>query len=63
MNAHWAWYLASEIEWAHAKDRARILLPRASAKRRLEMASIEYDPHAATELAMLIQSRARGDGP
>lgn len=57
-------YLAHEIEWNAAKDRARLLTARrpgtwtrlTKAARRAATAA-EFDPHAATELAFLIERR------
>jgi hypothetical protein len=51
--------LAHEIEWAHAKDRARLRHPRLPkhGPRWLEAVRMEFDPHAATELASLILAR------
>jgi hypothetical protein len=51
--------LAHEIEWAHAKDRVRLKhphLPKHGPKW-IEAVSMEFDPHAATELANLILKR------
>jgi hypothetical protein len=52
-------YLAHEIEWTHALDRARLLksLGRGKGKNIRQMAHTEFDPHAATELAELLERR------
>lgn len=58
-----AWVLASEIEWNHAIDRARIngrfsrCTGRNAKELRRQAIAAEYDPHAATELALLIERR------
>lgn len=55
--------LAHQIEWAHAIDRCRIngrfsMCRGKNAKRlREQHIAAEFDPHAATELASLIDSR------
>lgn len=53
-------YLAHEIEWIHAKERAALInrLERRQ-KYRAATAAEEFDPHAATELAALIEKRMR----
>lgn len=56
MNTHDIWVLASDIEWANAMSRAAASRGPGRARRRAED---EYDPHAATELAMLLESRLR----
>jgi len=48
--------LAHEIEWIHAKDRARLLRSRG----RAADANIEFDPLAATCLGDLIYRVANG---
>lgn len=55
--------IAHEVEWTHAIDRCRIngrfhrcRGSNAKALRKQAIAS-EFDPHAATELAMMIESR------
>lgn len=56
-------YLAHEIEWAHAIDRCRIngrfasCTGRNARERRRQAIATEFDPHAATELAELIERR------
>jgi hypothetical protein len=53
-----AYALASEIEWGHAQDRARLQRgPGYPWRSRKEATAAEYDPHAATELAELILRR------
>jgi hypothetical protein len=62
-------YLAHQIEWNHAKARAALLtdrrrgqwarLPKAERERR---AMVEFDAHAATELADLIERTMRPAG-
>lgn len=51
--------LANEIEWIHAKERARLKHPtmRRSGPKWLMLCREEFDPHAATELAMLMERR------
>lgn len=56
-------YLAHEIEWTHAIERCRLKGkfkrcggPNAKQRRR-EIITAEFDPHAATELADLIEHR------
>jgi hypothetical protein len=54
-------YLAHEIEWAHAIDRCRIngrfknCRGRNAKELRRRHIAAEFDPHAATELAELIE--------
>lgn len=51
-------YLAHEIEWTHAIDRARLkgrFRGRLTKERRTQIIAAEFDPHAATELADLIE--------
>lgn len=50
-------YLAHEIEWAHARERAKLRFP--TRKLTKEIIAAEFDPHAATELADLIEHRMR----
>ncbi len=55
-------YLAHEIEWTHAIDRARLkgrLRGRLTKEARKQAIATEFDPHAATELAELIERRMR----
>jgi hypothetical protein len=58
-----AWALAQDIEWQHAIDRCRIngrfrhCTGRNAAEKRRQAIAAEYDPHAATELAALIEHR------
>lgn len=67
VNVSAADYLAHEIEWVHARDRAELKRPRRHGSlgrltkeaRRMAI-SAEFDPHAATELAALIEHRMRG---
>ena len=53
-------YLAHEIEWTHAMDRARLkgrLRGRLTKEARKQAIAAEFDAHTATELAELIESR------
>jgi len=54
-------YLAHEIEWLHAIDRARANWPSRAGPRKgrrwKDAIASEFDPHAATELAGLIERR------
>lgn len=56
MDLRTAYALASEIEWVHAKDRARLMRTRHVAAD----AEMEYDPLAATCLGDLIYHVAKG---
>lgn len=52
-------YLAHEIEWIHAKERARLINSNRGRRGPRTSAAEEFDPHAATELASLIERRMR----
>ena len=55
-------YLAHDIEWTHAIDRARLkgrLHGRLTKEQRKQVIAAEFDPHAATELADLIERHMR----
>lgn len=60
-------YLAHEIEWLHAMERVRLKrqLGRAIGPRRSfrQLVAAEFDPHAATELAGLIEQRLSPRAP
>jgi hypothetical protein len=58
-----AHYLAHEIEWMHAKDRVRIKQPRLRKVDFKAAVCAEFDAHAATELASLIEIRMRKGTP
>ncbi len=65
MTVSAAVYLAHEIEWIHARDRCRLngrfSRCRGSNAKELRRRAVEaeFDPHAATELANLIERRMR----
>lgn len=51
-----AYKLAQDTEWAYARERARLKDRQTPSAQRVRE---EYDPHLATELAMMIESRLR----
>jgi hypothetical protein len=50
-------YLAHEIEWVHAKERARLINANRPRRQLKTSAAEEFDPLAATCLAELIERR------
>jgi hypothetical protein len=59
-----AWEIAHAVEWAAASERVRLgRLVRGKVSKRRAIAA-EYDPHAATELALLIEHKmSMGETP
>lgn len=58
-DPNWATYLAHEIEWVHALERARSERRARGGPSLLARANAAFDPLAATCLAELIENRVR----